>query len=491
MNALVKPRVEDSTGDSFRASRSSSIARGCTSDSEQSKQSATTRAAQSKALRHGKKTATASTVLTRRERNAPIAAFFLFVAALLTTKSGSRMPNWIALTRLTGADEYGKRSSVAIERRGPVCRRLSLFGASLAALLLSLLLRRCQAPRKGSRTCARACMRRARAAAERRRRDGHERARCLVFFLFFCSLSLSLSSRRWAAEVNRGCSPASPSAPTTPHTQKTSAVKKHEGSAFSSWPRRCKRALRVPFSSQEPLLDRLPALPKRDGRSESIFVEKFARKRRPSIVFFPALSPIPSSFFARPPSSSRGEHAPLLCLLTALSLPDPRRQHNGRPRAHDPAPGGPHRARGAVLGAPRLERAVAGRRRRRGAALRAGPARGAGPAGGREGAAAASDTGRRGAAHPWLRRVERRSGESFLPFSFFEFSLCLSFPLLKNTLFLFPFPPDSFPPKSTIFSSSSSTALWDASEGAAGGPQCWAGPGSRGSGPRTRGACPW
>ena len=76
----------------------------------------------------------------------------------------------------------------------------------------------------------------------------------------------------------------------------------------------------------------------------------------------------------------------------------------------------------------------------------------------------------------------------FLSSSFF---LCLSFPLLKNTLFLFPFPPDSFPPKSTLFSSSSSTALWAASEGAAGGPQCWAGPGSRGSGPRTRGACPW
>ena len=260
---------------------------GCTSDSEQSKQSATTRAAQSKALRRGKKAATASAVLTRRQRNAPIAAFFLFVAALLTTKSGSRMPNWIALTRLTGADEYGKRSSVAIERRGPVCRRLSLFGASLAALLLSLLLRRCHAPRKGSRTCARAYMRRARAAAEMRRRDGHERARCLVFFcLFFCCLSLSLSSRRWAAEVNRGLLSGIAIGTDGATQKKTSAVKKHEGSAFSSSPRRCKRALRVPFSSQGPLLYKLPALPKRDGGGESIFVEKFARKRRPSIVFF-------------------------------------------------------------------------------------------------------------------------------------------------------------------------------------------------------------
>ena len=240
---------------------------------------------------HGK-----SSSSRRRPASQPVAAAALSpfdrglirsATHLLTTKSGSRMPNWIALTRLTGADEYGKRSSVAIERRGPVCRRLSLFGASLTALLLSLLLRRCHAPRKGSRTCARAYMRRARAAAEMRRRDGHERARCLVFFcLFFCCLSLSLSSRRWAAEVNRGLLSGIAIGTDGATQKKTSAVKKHEGSAFSSSPRRCKRALRVPFSSQRPLLYRLPALPKRDGGGESIFVEKFARKRRPSIVFF-------------------------------------------------------------------------------------------------------------------------------------------------------------------------------------------------------------
>ena len=287
MNALVKPRVEDSTGDSLRASRSSSIARRLHQ-----------RLGTVEAKRHHKGGARQGTAAWKKSGDGqccshspaekrPDRRLFLFVAALLTTKSGSRMPNWIALTRLTGADEYGKRSSVAIERRGPVCRRLSLFGASLAALLLSLLLRRCHAPRKGSRTCARAYMRMARAAAEMRRRDGQERARCLVFYcLFFCCLSLSLSSRRWAAEVNRGLLSGIAIGTDGATQKKTSAVKKHEGSAFSSSPRRCKRALRVPFSSQGPLLYRLPALPKRDGGGESIFVEKFARKRRPSIVFF-------------------------------------------------------------------------------------------------------------------------------------------------------------------------------------------------------------
>lgn len=492
MNALVKPRVEDSTGDSLRASRSSSIARRLHQ-----------RLGTVEAKRHHKDGAKQGTAAWKKSGDGQCCSHSpaekrpdrrLFPLRRGFAHHKVRVQD-AKLDRLDALDGR-RRVREAVQRRHrkkrsglPSTLSFRCFpGCSLALSALAALSRATQG---FSHVRARVHAQGPRCRREEEEGRARESEMPCFFCLFFCCLSLSLSSRRWAAEVNRGWLSGIALGTDGATHKKTSAVKKHEGSAFSSSPRRCKRALRVPFSSQGPLLYRLPALPERDGGSESIFVEKFARKRRLSIVFFPALSPIPSSFFARPPSSSRGEHAPLLCLLTALSLPDPRRQHNGRPRAHDPAPGGPHRARGAVLGAPRLERAVAGRRRRGGAALRAGPARGAGPAGGREGAAAASDAGRRGAAHPWLRRVERRSGESFLPFSFFEFSLCLSFPLLKNTLFLFPFPPDSFPPKSTLFSSSSSTALWDASEGAAGGPQCWAGPGSRGSGPRTRGVCPW
>ena len=79
--------------------------------------------------------------------------------------------------------------------------------------------------------------------------------------------------------------------------------------------------------------------------------------------------------------------------------------------------------------------------------------------------------------------------------SFFFFSeLALSFFFVpfflkkkKNTT-----PNSSFKKKKLFpFFLSSSTAHWAASAGADGGPPCWVGPGSRGSGPRTRGGCPW
>lgn len=106
---------------------------------------------------------------------------------LLTTKSGSRMPNWIALTRLTGADEYGKRSIVAMmgnRKRRSGCRRHSFFfgGASSPPLLL-----RCQTPQRALSRAPRAC---AEARASRRERNGHRKIeKCLVFSFFSSSFA--------------------------------------------------------------------------------------------------------------------------------------------------------------------------------------------------------------------------------------------------------------------------------------------------------------
>lgn len=287
MNALVKPRVEDSTGDSLRASRSSSIARRLHQ-----------RLGTVEAKRHHKGGAKQGTAAWKKSGDGQCCSHSpaekrpdrrLFPLRRGFAHHKVRVQD-AKLDRLDALDGR-RRVREAVQRRHrkkrsglPSTLSFRCFpGCSLALSALAALSRATQG---FSHVRARV-----HAQGPRCRRDEEEgRAResempCF-FCLFFCCLSLSLSSRRWAAEVNRGLLSGIAIGTDGATQKKTSAVKKHEGSAFSSSPRRCKRDLRVPFSSQGPLLYRLPALPKRDGGGESIFVEKFARKRRPSIVFF-------------------------------------------------------------------------------------------------------------------------------------------------------------------------------------------------------------
>ena len=139
-----------------------------------------------------------------KKKNATDRRLSRFFTPLLTTKSGSRMPNWIALTRLTGADEYGKRSIVAMmgKRSGCCCCRRRLASSSSSLLLLYALSRH-----KAFLARERACVRRARAASERNGLltvGGVQEERCLFLSFAFCCFASSSALRR---KVNQGLSP--------------------------------------------------------------------------------------------------------------------------------------------------------------------------------------------------------------------------------------------------------------------------------------------
>lgn len=184
---------------------------------------------------------------------------------LLTTKSGSRMPNWIALTRLTGADEYGKRSIVAMmgnRKRRSGCRRRSFFfgGASSPPLLL-----RCQTPQERSR------VRRVRAqrhALHAEKETDTGRLRNALFFPFFLLLLPSCavaSSSAWGGGSESSLPLAMP--------QKKKDDKGRKRCYFPSCDA-AKRKSPVPSRSTSLLLDRFSALPERDAGSERRFVSR-------------------------------------------------------------------------------------------------------------------------------------------------------------------------------------------------------------------------
>ena len=126
------------------------------------------------------------------------------VTPFLTTKSGSRMPNWIALTRLTGADEYGKRSIVAMMGKKEVRLLPStllwwcFFSSALCCPALAMSRdKRSHAPR--------ACAGHALPLREMDRHAAHTgRQRDALFSFFSSSFALRFPPlRRWGAEVNR------------------------------------------------------------------------------------------------------------------------------------------------------------------------------------------------------------------------------------------------------------------------------------------------
>ena len=208
------------------------------------------------------------------------------VTPFLTTKSGSRMPNWIALTRLTGADEYGKRSIVAMmgKRSGCCCCRRRLASSSSSLLLLYALSRH-----KAFLARERACVRRARATAERngQARGAHRKTeRCLVFlFFFFFCLALPSSSALGGGSES--------SAPLTMPTKKkvdAPAGGEKRCLSFPSSLRRGKRAWPVPSCSRSLLPERFPALPERDGGSEGSFVSRKQKEENVSITLSPFFS---------------------------------------------------------------------------------------------------------------------------------------------------------------------------------------------------------
>lgn len=154
---------------------------------------------------HGK-----SSSSRRRPASQPVAAAALSpfdrglvrsATHLLTTKSGSRMPNWIALTRLTGADEYGKRSIVAMiankkRKKERKKSRVAVDSSSLflvALLVLAAALVPCHATGALAHARARSRWPR-RERKERRERERRERMNGAFFFFFLPPLYSSLPS---------------------------------------------------------------------------------------------------------------------------------------------------------------------------------------------------------------------------------------------------------------------------------------------------------
>lgn len=445
--------------------------------------------------RHGKKSRQRRPALSRRQKkkSGPIAASSsppLLQVRVHFTHDKVRVQD----AKLDGLDALDGRRGVreAVHRRhdGDTGRGGAAVGSPLVvSALLSL-------PRD-RRSLACACagpdgLQQRHAEKQSRRRD-RERERCLFSFSFFSFVAFrSLPWRRWARKCIEGFFSAIAAA-TKKKTKKLKTQEKSRKafifqlaatqdidsfcSALFVRPCLSTNSLHSPGKAVEarPVLSRNSKAKKREG--ESRFNSSSLRRQSP------CFSSTSSSFSESP---RRGETLTLTATprhqQTPARLPPP----HGRPGAHDPAPGGPLRARGAVLGGAGLEREGAGRRGGGGLALRARPARGSGPAGRGEGAAAAGDAGRGGTPGPGLRRVERRSGE--------EGKVFFSFPSLFR-------PPSVSPLSLTLFNSpnptttrklfSSSTAPWAASGVAAGGPPSWDGPGSRDCGRRTRGGCLW
>ena len=92
------------------------------------------------------------------------------------------MPNWIALTRLTGADEYGKRSIVAMTKE-----KRSGLPSTLVRCFLTLLVCSCLRCHKCSGACTRACA--GHALPQREKENGQALGANREMPCFFSSLS--------------------------------------------------------------------------------------------------------------------------------------------------------------------------------------------------------------------------------------------------------------------------------------------------------------